>query len=268
MNREQWREKMCAHIKFRPDHHAIWTEMENHIEDKRAALVASGMKVQEAEPLAVAAMGDPAEVGRQMNTIHKPLLGWLWKASGWLLVLAVVLTVYVLFARTTERETTPELAYYEAYLDENAYRFWYTQLAGKDCVLRAAGPGTEDSWKRYTFQMQDAAVWDDRGNVTLYGHLSVSGFLPGEGALDLDRVYAVDDRGNYYASSWENWNREDLMNSLPSPQFTESHREGLAWEYVVEINDFDPEAQWVEFRCDWDGQDIAFRLEFTGGEDR
>ena len=53
-----------------------YKEVEDHIEDQKQAFMAEGMKEEEAEKAAVEEMGDPVEVGVEMDQIHRPKMPW------------------------------------------------------------------------------------------------------------------------------------------------------------------------------------------------
>ena len=54
----------------------IAKEVEDHIEDQKQVFMAEGMKEEEAEKAAVEEMGDPVEVGVEMDQIHRPKMPW------------------------------------------------------------------------------------------------------------------------------------------------------------------------------------------------
>ncbi|MCR1922960.1 permease prefix domain 1-containing protein [Flavonifractor plautii] len=66
--------QVCRCVRFWPDHEAITAELTAHLEDHAAALEARGLSPEEAAAQAVTAMGDPAELGRQLDAAHPPLL--------------------------------------------------------------------------------------------------------------------------------------------------------------------------------------------------
>ena len=39
-------------------------------------------------------MGDPEAIGKALDQVHKPWLGWLWKVSRWLLIVLAVTVVF------------------------------------------------------------------------------------------------------------------------------------------------------------------------------
>lgn len=75
------------YIRLRPDHEAITAELTAHLEDHKDAIleIHPDMTLWEAERRAVEAMGNPEELGRWLDSIHNPLLGWLqiWFVRQW-----------------------------------------------------------------------------------------------------------------------------------------------------------------------------------------
>ena len=68
--------RVCRRVRFRPDRAAITAELTAHLEDHMDALVARGFPPETAARQAVAAMGDPEEIGKELDKSHSPLLGW------------------------------------------------------------------------------------------------------------------------------------------------------------------------------------------------
>ncbi len=67
--------RVCAHVRFSPDHAAITAELTAHLEDHAAALEARGFPSDVAVQQAVDAMGDPKEIGKELDKSHSPFLG-------------------------------------------------------------------------------------------------------------------------------------------------------------------------------------------------
>ena len=61
-------------VRWFPARGAIAAELAAHLEDHAAALMERGVPEEEAAQQAVAAMGDPEALGRQLNRAHPPLL--------------------------------------------------------------------------------------------------------------------------------------------------------------------------------------------------
>lgn len=84
-----WCREVLEQVRFWPDHEAIRKELVAHLEDGRADLERLGYPRSLAEERTLRAMGDAKEVGLALNRAHKPWLGWLWKVSQWLVILAL-----------------------------------------------------------------------------------------------------------------------------------------------------------------------------------
>ena len=86
----RWCDTVTRQVRFRPDRGAIQRELTAHYQDHVRDLERVGYDWKLAEQRALAAMGDPEEIGRALNRVHKPWLGWLWIASRAVLALTVV----------------------------------------------------------------------------------------------------------------------------------------------------------------------------------
>lgn len=76
MERRDYLELMTGQIRCKKMCPVITKEVEDHIEDQKQAFMAEGMKEEEAEKAAVEEMGDPVEVGVEMDQIHRPKMPW------------------------------------------------------------------------------------------------------------------------------------------------------------------------------------------------
>lgn len=90
--RDAFIEKVLSHVKFKFDHEAIKEELEEHIEDMLEDLREEGLEEKEAMAAAVLHMGDPDEIGEQLNRAHRPLLGTVWLISKAAAIIMIVLT--------------------------------------------------------------------------------------------------------------------------------------------------------------------------------
>ena len=92
----RWRDSVVEQVRFRPDRAAIEEELTAHYEDHVKDLERLGYEQKLAEQRALRAMGDPVEIGRAMDRVHQPWLGWLWLVSKALVVLSIiVVSLYV-----------------------------------------------------------------------------------------------------------------------------------------------------------------------------
>ena len=93
----QWLDRATAGIRFKPDRKEVRAELEAHLEDKALDFqrIFPGLTEDEAQERAAAEMGDPEEIGKELARIHKPWLGYLWRASQGLAVAALIWLVAV-----------------------------------------------------------------------------------------------------------------------------------------------------------------------------
>ena len=91
----QWLDKATEGIRFGPDRKAVRAELDAHLDDKIQDLqrIFPDLSAWEATQMALSGMGDPEEIGRELAKLHKPWLGYLWRASQ--ITLGVVLAVGV-----------------------------------------------------------------------------------------------------------------------------------------------------------------------------
>ncbi|OUQ24974.1 hypothetical protein B5E80_05875 [Flavonifractor sp. An135] len=82
---------VCRFVRFSPDHAAITAELTAHLEDAVEARESRGVPHAQVVVQAVDAMGAPAEVGKALDALHSPLLGWVQIWVRRVLVLCAVL---------------------------------------------------------------------------------------------------------------------------------------------------------------------------------
>ena len=89
---EQWLDRATADIRFKPDREEVRAELSAHLEDKALDFqrIFPGLTEDEAQERAAAEMGDPEEIGKELARIHKPWLGYIWRASQVLLGLVLL----------------------------------------------------------------------------------------------------------------------------------------------------------------------------------
>ena len=73
--------RMLGYVKFSYDHENIRQELQEHIEDMMDDLCGNGMSEAEAVSLAVINMGNPDDIGKELNKAHNSVLGFMWFIS-------------------------------------------------------------------------------------------------------------------------------------------------------------------------------------------
>ena len=76
MDAKEFLESVCKEIKYKPAKKVIYKELEAHIEDVKAENMSKGILEGQAEENAVKQMGNPQQIGKNLNKIHKPRLEW------------------------------------------------------------------------------------------------------------------------------------------------------------------------------------------------
>ena len=101
----QWLDAATKAIRFGPDRRAVRSELSAHLEDKTLDFqrIFPDLTQEEAQDRAASEMGDPAEIGKELARLHKPLLGYAWLASKVLLGVVIGAGV-LLFANRTYQD--------------------------------------------------------------------------------------------------------------------------------------------------------------------
>ncbi len=93
MYRHQFCELVTGQLRCKWEALAVRQELSDHIQDHQAALMAEGMGRDQAEEAAVAAMGDPEELGKALDVLHSP---WPWRIYHAVRAVAIALLVLAL----------------------------------------------------------------------------------------------------------------------------------------------------------------------------
>lgn len=76
MSIEEYLDRLTEQLRCRKAREPVREEIRQHLEDQTAAFMADGMGEQEAKEAAVREMGDPIEVGNELDRIHRPKMAW------------------------------------------------------------------------------------------------------------------------------------------------------------------------------------------------
>ncbi len=98
MDKKKYIEAVTEQIRCKRALPLVTKELEDHIEDQKRDYIEAGMNAAEAEEAAVLEMGDPVEVGVEMDRIHRPKMAW--KMIGLIVVLNLVGIVLMYCIRT------------------------------------------------------------------------------------------------------------------------------------------------------------------------
>lgn len=88
-------EEIVSHVKFTFDRDEISMELNDHMLDKIDHYIEKGYEEKEAEKLAINHMGDPKEIGLQLNKQHNPILGWIWAITNIGVRILITLSIFI-----------------------------------------------------------------------------------------------------------------------------------------------------------------------------
>lgn len=271
-NMEKWLDTVLKEIRFFPDRRRIKQELQEHIEDRldeymefagspgiggdadaegcKRLSAAAPMEGPEAFAMerALAVMGEPTELGRELNRQHKPVLGWLWIISNVLVVFAVAVLAAVLLFGWIDQQTVPDtqkLNMEEKYASMAQY--YDPEYNHDEGLLYSWSP----DWK--------VVLLDTEINFRTIACESY-----GE---DQSLIAIFTSKGPY---SFKN-SCLDVNCSAADPTMSE-HAVGVDEEgnqvgvYKVTFERIDAGAEWVEFSYDKFGERFSFRLNTKTGE--
>ena len=279
----QWLDAATRSIRFKPDRAAVRSELEAHLEDKRADLqrIFPDLSHQEAESRALAAMGDPEALGRELAKIHKPWLGYLWRLSQ---VLCICMILGVLWGNMSG--TNPLDIWFQtnqswlgAQPDDRKEELERIVFGSE--IQSYSLPGQEAvEYRGYTFTVEEGTVWrpvaelpEDRMvpyEQAVLPTLRVEWSRPDQpmAANFSGELWAEDDRGNGYLSGQDYYHGEDDMPQWGEPQLL--HCGVLArtpWSstYEVVLPVLSRETTQVSLRYTYGGADLSIPVVLEGG---
>lgn len=98
-SRAEYINTVVGQVKFPFDRKGIAKELDDHIDELECFYLDIRLDEEEAARRAVNEMGDPLEIGKALNQVHKPMLGWLWIVSKYLCITLSVLSIILVSAR-------------------------------------------------------------------------------------------------------------------------------------------------------------------------
>lgn len=268
---DQFCGKVCSCVQFSPDHAAISAELTGHMEEHRDALLEAnpGMTLWDAESEAVRGMGDPEELGRWLNQIHNPCLGWIqiwFRRVVWTLAVLVLL-----FALPRAGELVTNLIAPASY-DGIGMGHLLEHYDEYDVVADFT-PGAVWQHEGYTFSIQRAVVTHSETSVYRDEALHLSYLLKvthsdpwQRGPEFREWLWAEDDLGNRYPSRGQQ-ELYQLPTSAGDSSGNPSAVYPFASYYDLWVGGIHPEATSVTLHFDRFGENaISLTLPLKGGD--
>ena len=253
-----WLDTATAGIRFGPDRAEVRAELSGHLEDKLEGLRRSfpDMPPQELEERALGSMGDARAVGRALARLHRPWLGWLWRLSQGVLLLAAGLLVFTLFVAGVEHKS-PECELWDfdglpSQVSGQMERFLPADDPGQLLLLR---PELEEQMQGQQVALKGCAVWQEGYREQLYLYLRLSSWrFWAQGVVIAEWLRITDSLGNTYGfgrNAPADGALHILRNQMISGGYGPFHR-GM----VLCLGDFAEEAEWI--RLDYGAGETLF----------
>lgn len=95
-SKEDFLNMVCKSVSFKEAHCSIKEELEIHIEALIEDYIEEGYEKEEASNLAVQSMGDPGEIGEQLNQVHSWCIQWQVVVAAIILSIVGVMTLFLM----------------------------------------------------------------------------------------------------------------------------------------------------------------------------
>lgn len=257
----KWCREVTEQVRFKPDRDKIREELIAHIMDHVDDLKDSGLTEEEAETQAVDAMGDPVAIGKQLDAIHKPWLGWLWMVSRWLVML-LALTALAL----------AQINWYDLFYDSYLGRVDQEEFYHN--TLNFAGveeSELQDVWAVGSLEQLDFTVdkvrWVPDGRLMLRFRVKQPWYdFVSEPAWICQRLYLQDETGNRWVEHNFNPDGNGRLDTDEYAVWAHARDSRHSWTYVLTMYGVPQDAPWLDLCYDYAGRRMIIRIDLTGGE--
>lgn len=255
----KWCRETIAQVRFKPDRDKIWDELIAHIEDRCEELKESGVTEEEAQAKAVAAMGDPVEVGKQLDAVHKPWLGWLWRISRWLLWAVLFGTLIFVILRWDE-----VLSFYDVNMGwkSNSVYSDVNFTTVEESELRDVHAEGRLGYLSFTV---DKVRRSEDGRLMIRYQVRQPWYLPEHWDGELWRLWLTDPSGNRW--EYHNLHPDGKLDYDTEYVIWAHDQDGWrSWTYVLAVYGVPEDAPWIDLCYDHAGWTMTIRIDLTGGE--
>jgi hypothetical protein len=266
----QWCDAATGLIRFGPDRKKVNDELLGHLEDRRDALMQQGMDEREATEKALEAMGDAKEIAPQLAAVHRTLWGYLlWGSKiAVIALLCLCLATAGKYAKSLKLKETPTLRDFDIYSTES-----YGGDTGRT-LLHLSHPDLSFTSDGNRFVITDAALITHPrpdGSLfppALYIRMRQTSILPWQEQKEFFQYFSV---SAYFYAQDSLGNEYPAFFSPPSTHGSRLNTTGVqsgifTYTHELWINNFPPEAEWVDICYEREGRFFCMRVYLDGGE--
>lgn len=252
---EWWLDLATSGIRFGPDRRAVSEELAAHLEDKTADIrrIFPDMTESEVWDRTLSEMGDPRELGKELAKIHRPWLGYLWRASQAALAAALLVLLVLVGSHVIGGSST--------------LGGWYgregSRRDGQDGIILLAAGEETIQLEGCALSLDEAVLWSGPG-----GERSMELCLRADslrfwekGGCQFEHITATDDLGSHYASEYE-WS----VKAAPFRRHIYVYLDGWGpfyQSYRVQVWGIVPEAEWIRLEYRLLGRSFSLNIDLT-----
>lgn len=252
---EWWLDLATSGIRFGPDRRMVAEELAAHLEDKAADLrrIFPDMTEKEAWERAVSEMGNPAEIGKELAKIHRPWLGYLWRASQAALAAALLVLLVLVGSHVIGGSST--------------LGGWYgregSRRDSQDGIILLAAEEETVELEGCTLSLDHTVLWsgpDGERSMELCLRVDSLRFWE-KGSCQFEHITATDDLGSHYASEYE-WS----VKAVPFRRHIYTYLDGWGpfhQSYRVQVRGIAPEAEWIRLEYRLLGRSFSLNIDLT-----
>ena len=96
LHTEKWDafvKRTLSHVRYLPARINLEEELLDHLQDSYEDMLSEGLSEEEAVENAVSFMGDADEIGKNLNKVHNPLIGWLYFFAKIILAAVIIFSI-------------------------------------------------------------------------------------------------------------------------------------------------------------------------------
>lgn len=257
----RWCSDATLGIRISPDKELVAQELYDHIYDRMALLIQSGMDGDSAEQAVNSIMGNPLDVNAPLGSLHRPFwtLALRWAHRVMVVLMLICLVTYGLHYLET------------AFFSNDIEKFDKSlppAISGTHQLLWRDSPGVTESAEGFRIRVYQTSLWhttslDGDQREILNIQIKITNPIPWSQEPNFGNwIWAEDSLGNQYLSGGL-----DTPAREPAIQAVQYHTGTTT--YILDLWIFQyvsQDAQWLELHYDRDGRNITLQIPLSGGE--